>query len=562
VKELIAYYEDLQDAQVRYKCTMERFDVEPEYELMPTDRPVHQIKGEIEVKDLEYKLDNGVSLFREVSFHICPGEQLALVGFSGSGKSSLALVLGQLYPYHQGQVLLDGHELRHLTKMDVTSNIGFVAQHPFIFNGTVRDNLLYGSQAMLVAEGEGSKRTLPRKEKVIEMLRTVGLAEDVMRFGLNMVIPREKCEPMVKHFISMRQLIRERFGEKLTDVVEIFDVNTFLQYSSIHDNLIFADVHATEYQPENLPRNRAFLKFLTETKLYEPLFELGIELARTTVNLFKDLGEHECFFSETSPMKPKSFEMYKMKMERFERGGVGALGRKGKELLLLLALEFVPAKHTIVTIPESLQEKILQARHRFIQDVIGADVSICSIPLESLDETKFQQTEWKGFSLHCTAEYMFSHSIFENLVYGNFKTEDSSAAADLLGKITDLLTKEHLDEVIDAGLDYEVGSKGDRLSGGQQQKIALARAFLKEPLIMIMDEATASLDNASQALIQRFIETQLKGKSTVVAVMHRLDVLPSYDKILVMRSGRVVESGNYEELMKAKGMFYGLVQGN
>ncbi len=73
-----------------------------------------------------------------------------------------------------------------------------------------------------------------------------------------------------------------------------------------------------------------------------------------------------------------------------------------------------------------------------------------------------------------------------------------------------------------------------------------------------MDEATASLDNASQALIQRFIETELRGKSTVVAVIHRLDVLPSYDKILVMKSGRVVESGNYEELMKAKGIFYGL----
>jgi putative ABC transport system ATP-binding protein len=174
-----------------------------------------------------------------------------------------------------------------------------------------------------------------------------------------------------------------------------------------------------------------------------------------------------------------------------------------------------------------------------------------------------QQTEQKGFSMHCTAEYMFSHSIFENLVYGNPKAEKASATADLFMQIADLLKKERLDEeVIDAGLDYEVGSKGDRLSGGQQQKVALVRAFLKEPEILIMDEATASLDNASQALIQRFIETQLKGKSTVVAVMHRLDALPSYDKILVMRAGRVVESGNYEELMKAKGTFYGLVQGN
>jgi len=561
VKEMIAYYEEYQDALVRYRCVMERFDVEPEYELMPTGRPVHEIKGEIEVKDLEYKLDSGVSLFREVSFHIRPGEQLALVGFSGSGKSSLALVLGQLYPYHQGQVLLDGHELRDLTKMDVTCNIGFVAQHPFIFNGTVRDNLLYGTRAMLLAEGEGGRQTLPGREKVIDMLRTVGLAEDVMRFGLNRVIPREKCAPLVEHFISLRQLIRERCGEKFNDVVEVFDVNQFLNYSSMYDNLIFADVHTAEYQPENLPHNRAFMKFLTDMKLSEPLFELGLELARTTVNQFKDLGEYEGFYSETSPMKPKSFEMYKMKMERFERGGVGALGRKGKELLLLLALDYVPARHTIVTIPESLKETIVKGRHRFIQDVIGADIAVCSAHLERQDEKILLQAEQMGFSLHCAAEYMFSHSVFENLVYGNLKSDMSSAAAELLAMVIDLLKNEDADVVIDAGLDYEVGSKGDRLSGGQRQKLALARAFLKEPCILILDEATASLDNASQAQIQHFIETQIKGKSTVVAVMHRLDVLPSYDKILVMRSGQVVESGNYEELMSAKGLFYGLVKG-
>ena len=562
VNELITYYQEYQDAQVRYQCVMERFDVEPEYELMPSDRPVYEIKGEIEVKDLEYTLDNGVSLFSEVSFHLSPGEQLALVGFSGSGKSSLAMVLGQLYPYRQGQVLLDGHELRELTKMDVTCNIGFVAQHPFIFNGTVRDNLLYGSRALLLAEGEGGKRTLPSREKVFEMLRTVGLAEDVTRFGLNTVIPRECCEPMVKHFISIRQLIRERFGEKLAEVVEPYDLNNFLQYSTLHDNLIFADVSPTEYLPENLPHNRTFLKFLADTKLDEPLLQLGVELARTTVNLFEDLGENECPFFESSPMKPKSFEIYKAIVASLERSGTRTFDRSDKELLLLLALEFVPARHTIVAIPESLQDNIVRARHRFLQEVVGVKLETCSDPIERIDETQLKTTQQEGFSLHCAGQYMFSHTALENLVYGNLKAEQSSAATDLLALITDLLIKEELGEVMNAGLDFEVGSKGDRLSGGQQQKVALARAFLKESSILIMDEATAGLDNASQAHIQRFIETQLKGKSTVVAVIHRLDMLPSYDKILVMRLGRVVESGNYEELMKAKGVFYGLVHGN
>jgi putative ABC transport system ATP-binding protein len=540
---------------------MERFDVEPEFELMPSGRPVYHIKGEIEVKDLEYKLDNGVSLLRDVSFHIRPGELLALVGFSGSGKSSLALVLGQLYPYRQGQVLLDGHELRELTKMDVTCNIGFVAQHPFIFNGTVRDNLLYGSRALHLAEGEGGKRTLPSREKIFEMLRTVGLAEDVMRFGLNMIIPREQSEPMVKHFIWMRQLIRERFGEKLMEVVEPFDVNNFLQYSAIHDNLFFSDVYPDEYLPENLPRNRTFLKFLADTKLDEPLVHLGMELAHKTVNLFEDLGENESFSFDASPMRSESFETYKTMMPRLLLGGTRTLDRNDKELLLFLALEYIPARHTIVSIPESLQENIVRARHHFIQEVVGVDLGTCTLPTERIDEASLKHTERKGFSLHCGSEYMFSHTVLENLVYGNLKAEQTSAMADLLAQITDLLKEDERCEVMDAGLDFEVGSKGDRLSGGQQQKVALVRAFLKEPPILIMDEATSGLDNASQALIQRFIETQLRGKSTVVAVIHRLDLLPSYDKILVMKSGRVVESGKYEELMKAKGIFYGLVQG-
>jgi ABC-type branched-subunit amino acid transport system ATPase component len=397
---------------------------------------------------------------------------------------------------------------------------------------------------------------------VFDMLRTVGLAEDVTRFGLNMIIPREQSEPMVKHFLSMRRLIRERFGEKLTEVVEPFDVNNFLQYSAVHDNLFFSDVYPDEYLPANLPRNRAFLKFLADTKLDEPLLQLGMDLARKTVNLFEDLGENERFYFETSPIQPKTFEMYKTIMPRLVLGGTRNLDRTDKALLLLLALDFVPAKHTIVSIPESLQIDIVRARHRFIQEVVGVELGTCGAPLERIDETKLKPAERKGFSLHCGSEYMFSHTVLENLVYGNLKAEQTSAMADLLAQITDLLKEDERCEVMDAGLDFEVGSKGDRLSGGQQQKIALARAFLKEPSILILDEATAGLDNTSQAHIQRFIETKLKGKSTVVAVIHRLDMLPSYDQILVMRSGRVVESGNYQELMKAKGIFYGLVQGN
>jgi putative ABC transport system ATP-binding protein len=79
--------------------------------------------------------------------------------------------------------------------------------------------------------------------------------------------------------------------------------------------------------------------------------------------------------------------------------------------------------------------------------------------------------------------------------------------------------------------------------------------------VVILDEATASLDNTSQARIQHYIETRLKGRQTVVAVIHRLDSARAYDRILVLRAGRVVETGTYDNLINRQGLFHDLVKG-
>ena len=117
------------------------------------------------------------------------------------------------------------------------------------------------------------------------------------------------------------------------------------------------------------------------------------------------------------------------------------------------------------------------------------------------------------------------------------------------------------DHLISTGLDFRVGSKGDRLSGGQKQKIALARALGKQPPLLILDEATASLDNMSQKQVQAYITDHLKGRSTVISVIHRTDLLPFYDKILVLKDGKLVEMGTYQDLIDKKEIFYELVQG-
>jgi ABC-type multidrug transport system fused ATPase/permease subunit len=116
-----------------------------------------------------------------------------------------------------------------------------------------------------------------------------------------------------------------------------------------------------------------------------------------------------------------------------------------------------------------------------------------------------------------------------------------------------------LETVIEIGMEFDVGTSGNRLSGGQQQKIAIARAFLRSPSILIMDEATSALDNRSQQRIQKVLSRRFKGKTTLIAVVHRLDNLKEYDKIAFMKSGKIVEMGSYDELIKQRGYLYELI---
>lgn len=566
-KELIEYYQDLQDARVRYERVMGYFDEKPEFALYPADRPPHRLTGSIEVSDLSLTVQDQIQLLDRVSLDLAAGRQMALVGFSGSGKSTLAMLLGQLYSYRRGHIRLDGHELRELTKLDVSRNIGFVAQHPFIFSGTVRDNLLYGCRALAAETAERSgPPPLPDTRRLMDIVAAVGFSDDIVRFGLNAVLDRERCAPLRADLLRMRTLLHRRLSDEVGQAVEFYNVNRFLEHMRIYDNLFFGDVHDPAWTLANLPQNRAFDDFLKASDLDGPLLDLGHELAADTVSLLQDIGD-DAFFFAASPMAPEEFDRYARIVARAARSGPAALAPDDRMHLYLLALRFIPARHKLAALAEPLKAAIVRARQRFIQHVGHLELRRCQQATE-----RFMRGEDPGpadatardskFSIYCPTEYLYSRTLLDNLVFGTLKAGQDTALAELRERVTTLLKENGLlDTVMEIGLDFAVGSKGDRLSGGQRQKIAIARALLKETPVLILDEATASLDNTSQARIQRYIETRLKGRQTVVAVIHRLDTARSYDRILVLRAGRVVEAGTYDNLMKRRGAFHDLVKG-
>jgi subfamily B ATP-binding cassette protein MsbA len=107
------------------------------------------------------------------------------------------------------------------------------------------------------------------------------------------------------------------------------------------------------------------------------------------------------------------------------------------------------------------------------------------------------------------------------------------------------------------GYDTIVGEKGTKLSGGERQRIAIARAILKDPKILILDEATSSLDNRSESLIQEALGTLMTDRTTFI-VAHRLSTIHKADQIIVLDKGRIVEKGQHEELMIHKGLYHTL----
>ena len=102
------------------------------------------------------------------------------------------------------------------------------------------------------------------------------------------------------------------------------------------------------------------------------------------------------------------------------------------------------------------------------------------------------------------------------------------------------------------------GEKGIRLSAGQRQRIAIARAILKNPSILILDEATSALDNESEVLIQEALERLMANRPSIV-IAHRLSTIHNAEKILVMDAGAIVESGSHSGLMEQKGLYHRLL---
>ena len=181
------------------------------------------------------------------------------------------------------------------------------------------------------------------------------------------------------------------------------------------------------------------------------------------------------------------------------------------------------------------------------------DVRLGSIAIDGQDISRVtQQSLREAISVVPQDISLFHRSILENIRYGRPNATDDEVLRAAIAARCDFV------ESLPEGLDTMVGDRGVKLSGGQRQRIAIARAFLKDAPILLLDEATASLDSESEEAIREALSRLMRGR-TVIAIAHRLATLRHFDRVLVLKAGKIIEDGSPDRLMQGQGPYRELV---
>ena len=222
--------------------------------------------------------------------------------------------------------------------------------------------------------------------------------------------------------------------------------------------------------------------------------------------------------------------------------------KKDVPVLQGVSFEIKPGEMAALVGPSGAgKSTVIQLLHRFF-DVDSGTVKLDGHDIRELDLSFYLDRA----ALVPQETLLFGGTIRENILYGKLDASEE----DLFQSAKYAHAHEFIIN-LENGYDTIVGEKGVKLSGGERQRVAIARALLKDPKILILDEATSSLDNQSELLIQKALERLMTNRTTLI-IAHRLSTVHNADKIIVMEKGKVVEVGNHNSLMQNKNLYHRL----
>jgi putative ABC transport system ATP-binding protein len=562
-KELLDFYQLKEDSRIKYEQIVEQFApagmVDARLQLAEPET-LAPLEGELAVANLSLAEDDRSRILDGVSFTAPLDRHIAIIGQGGSGKNELALLLARLVQPSGGRITIGGIDIATLPGAVIGRRIGYVGATPYIFAGTLRDNLLFGLRHVPVRPAEYDPAAAKRRarqlaeaqksgnieldihadwidyegagiadrealsRRITEILARLDCEDDVYGLGLRWRLDPEAEPETAARLLEARQALARRLAEDgIAHLVETYDPDRFNSNASVAENLLFGTPVGPAFDFEALADNIYVLQVLTKSGLIADLVDAGKEVAETMVELFADLPPDHAFFEQFSFIGANDLPEFAAILGRIGNGGTAALAREDRTRLLSLPFKLIPARHRLDVLDQAMQQRLLAARRIFRAD----------LPPEGRGQIEFFDAE----------RYNAAASVQDNILFGKIAYGEADAAVRIPALLVEVIDALSLRQtIIEVGLDYNVGSGGSRLSFAQRQKTAIARAVLKRPDLLILNEATSAFDGQAQASATKGLRQEFAGRG-IIWVLHRAALARNFDHILVMSNGKLQEQG-------------------
>ena len=567
-KELLDYYQMKEDIRIKYEQVIEQFDV-PELMaagLIATDAgPDTRLAGEIAFINVSFGEDNGPKILDGVSCTLPLDRHTAIVG--GAGRDEFAMLAARLLMPTAGRIRVGEQDLAHLPEAVTGRRIAYVGQNSYMFTANLRENLYYGLRHRPLAVHEGDERSAAEhrrraaeskaagntdfpldadwidyvaagcdgpeslRRRTLAVLDMVDLADDVYRLGLNGTLAKGGDGDVVARILEARAALRAELAQPaMRSLVEIWHPDRFNNNATVAENLLFGSPVGPVFAVDSMAENTYVLGVLEKVGLTRDFLNMGVQVARTMIELFADLPPGHQFFEQFSFISSEELPDFQPMVAKADKEGVDSLKPEEKRRLMALPFKLIPARHRLGLIDDGMERRLLEARHVFARD----------LPDGLRESIEFFVED----------SYNSASTIQDNILFGKVAYGQAQVGGKVGRLVAQVIEELHLRETIqEIGLDHYVGVSGSRLSRVQRQKVALARAILKNPDLLVINEATAGLDGASQTRIHDAILEERQGRG-VVWVLHRPSIARRFDQTLVLRGGQIAEHGSYQDLDK------------
>jgi len=562
-KELLTYYQRLADSRIKYDQVIEQFDPQgiwPENYQMAEIEADFSLAGKVSAGNLSILDEESQPIVEKLSFDISKSEHIALTGPSSGGKDLATILMARLLAPDSGQIVVAGKQIADLPEAATGRYMGYIGPNAFVFNATLKENILLGAMHRPIstevelnedlknaqlsgnslddlgaewldytAIGVDSDEGL--QKRLIELLQVVDLDGDVYSMGLRSTVDGFDDDQLLEQILTARKKFRERLDKSdISNFVESFDKEVFNSNASVAENLLFGTPKGDSFNSENIGTNAYVVEILERVGLKDEFIRIGRDVASTMVELFADLPSDHEYFSQYSFISSEDLPEFQTLLARSERLGLENMSTEDSNQFLSLPFKLIPARHRLDLITNDIQKRILEARKLFAEE-IGDELR---------DEIEFFEAGY----------YNRSSSIQDNILFGKIALDKANAIEEVNHLVTEIIDQENLRPVIiNAGLNSQAGLAGSRLSQGQRQKLSIARALLRRPDHLILNEATSSLDSGSQTIVMSNLLSEMKGRNITWA-LQRASLAENFDRVLVLSGGQVVEDGSFQDLVK------------